>query len=217
MKRKLDNTVLSKEENKNIINGHFECPEEITSIGDWAFYRNNNLISITLHQGVISIGEYAFAESNLARINLPQGITSIKSYAFWFCNLVNINLPQGLKSIEAFAFYACSNLTSITLPQGLEKISQDAFDECEKLQCIFIDSNSDDEINRIRELLPKHLQEKVSPCIHWWLNAKEVLTKNFPEDVCNTIFDQAKFTFFKKKNDISPNYSMSLLDYLRYS
>lgn len=50
--------TLVKVEKKDIVNGHFEVPDNITHIGDWAFY-NNQLTSIDL-KNVTHIGDWAF-------------------------------------------------------------------------------------------------------------------------------------------------------------
>ncbi|MGN0185078.1 MAG: leucine-rich repeat domain-containing protein, partial [Aristaeellaceae bacterium] len=64
----------------------------------------------------------------LTSITLPDGLTSIGDYAFYDCDaLTSITLPDGLTSIGDYAFYDCDALTSITLPDGLTSIGKYAF------------------------------------------------------------------------------------------
>ena len=61
--------------------------------------------------------DYAFYGcTSLASISLPEGVTSIGSYAFSYCtSLTSISLPESITSIEQYAFQNCDNLTNIHL------------------------------------------------------------------------------------------------------
>ena len=105
-------------------------PEELTSIGDRAFYDCDRITSIELPEKIESIGKYAFYGSgNLTSIELPNGLESIGEGAFGGCPITSIKLPDGLKSIGSDAFRGCS-ITSIELPNGLESIGSYAFYNC---------------------------------------------------------------------------------------
>ena len=60
-----------------------------------AFWHCASLTSITIPEGVTSIGDEAFAScSSLTSITMPEGVTSIGDYAFLDCtSLTSINLP----------------------------------------------------------------------------------------------------------------------------
>ena len=76
---------------------------------------------------------------NLTSITLPEGLESIGKYAFFFCtNLTSITLPEGLKSIGDGAFDFCTNLASITLPDSLETMGSNPFSNCTTLARIFV-------------------------------------------------------------------------------
>ena len=107
-----------------------------------AFSYCSNLTSITLPEGLTSIGDYAFYDcTGLTRITLPEGLTSIGRYAFSGCDvLTSITIPEGLTSIGDRAFENCDGLTSITLPSSLTSIGDYAFNRCSKLTEVIIDS-----------------------------------------------------------------------------
>ena len=135
----------------------------VTSIGDYAFYKCENLVNVSIPTTVKKIGIWAFQDClNLPSVIIPSGVTVIGKAAFRYCfGLNNVLLPNGLLSIEeeAFAgcksieslqlpssvcsigsdaFTNCQNLTSITLPNSLNKIEVSTFSYCEKLQSITI-------------------------------------------------------------------------------
>lgn len=68
--------------------------DEVTSVGDYAFYSYSNLISV----------------------DLPNA-TTIGWSAFYNCkNLISVNFPNAT-SIGYYAFSSCTNLTSISFPK----------------------------------------------------------------------------------------------------
>ena len=56
--------------------------DEVTSIGDYAFYRCSNLKNITIPNSVTTIGGYAFEYIGYAKIILGDNIASIGSWTF---------------------------------------------------------------------------------------------------------------------------------------
>ena len=113
---------------------------KVVGIDDYAFYNCSSLTSITIPEGVTSIGRYAFRGcSSLASVTIPEGVTSIRDYTFASCSsLASITIPEGVTSIGDDAFYGCSSLTSITIPEGVTSIGDDAFFNCSSLTSIAI-------------------------------------------------------------------------------
>ncbi len=130
---------LSNKENIKSIT----IPDGVTSIGDSAFSDCRRLTDITIPDSVTSIGCEAFYNcSSLTNITIPDGVTSIEYGTFYDCSsLTNITIPDSVTSIECEAFYNCSSLTNITIPDGVTSIESETFYNCQSLSNIDI-SNS---------------------------------------------------------------------------
>lgn len=92
-----------------------EIVGNVTSIGDYAFYRLKTLGYNTLYfpETLRKIGKGAFAECNGYRsvIELPEGLETIDDCAFQNCSKWSFNqLPTTLKKIGSNAFEGCGNL-----------------------------------------------------------------------------------------------------------
>ncbi len=115
-------------------------PDSVTNIGSYAFYYCTSLASITIPDSVTSIGSYAFRScKSLVSINIPDNVTSIGDYAFDNCNsLVSINIPDSVTSIGNYAFRSCKSLANITIGKGVTSIRSGAFEDCDSLTSVII-------------------------------------------------------------------------------
>ena len=105
-------------------------PDQITEIGDYAFYGNPTLKTVNFHAGITRIGDGAFYETLLTRVNIPNPDCEIGNSCFSNSQVSSITLPQGMKKLGSFVFFYCVNLTSLTLPEGMEEIGKMCFSSC---------------------------------------------------------------------------------------
>jgi hypothetical protein len=98
--------------------------DNITWIGDYAFYGFSNLTDISLPSNLQYIGENAFYGCcSLTTINIPNSVFSIGSGAFINCSgLTSFAIPDGITTIYSSTFAGCSNLTCIELPDSITTI-----------------------------------------------------------------------------------------------
>lgn len=132
----------------------------ITSIGEYAFYGIESLSTITGGNNITSIGAFAFHETEWldyqyaneiiigkvfyhynARYTLetkaviPDSVVSIAPYAFLdVTQISNVIIPSSVVYIGDGAFKNCKNLTSIVLPTYIEEIKKETFMNCSRLK-----------------------------------------------------------------------------------
>ena len=109
--------------------------DNVTSIGDCAFYGCTGLTNITIPDGITNIGSGTFYGcTGLKSVTIPDGVTSIGSEAFCNCTgLTSVKIPDGVTSIGDYAFYGCTELASISIPVSVTDVGWGAFGFTEKL------------------------------------------------------------------------------------
>ena len=115
-------------------------PDEITEIRASAFRNCSSLTSVTFHNNVTAIGDYAFYGCrSLTGVTIPDSVTTIGGSAFRNCSsLTSITFHNNVTTIGDYAFYGCDSLTSITIPNSVTTIGGNAFGNCENLKSIYI-------------------------------------------------------------------------------
>ena len=99
----------------------------------------SSIVELTIKDGVISIGEYAFNNcSNLTTITVPNSITSIGASAFLGCSgIKSIKIPNSVTTIDECAFHFCNSLESVTIPNSIMYIGKSAFSSCDSLADVY--------------------------------------------------------------------------------
>ena len=119
-------------------------PNNVTTIGDNAFYGFSGLTSVTIPNSVTSIGSRAFFNcSGLTSVTIPNSVTSIGDNAFLYCSgLTSVTIPNSVTSIGFGAFSYCSGLTSVTIPNSVTSIGSCAFSYCSGLTSVTVASGN---------------------------------------------------------------------------
>ena len=105
--------------------------EGVTSVGDYAFQNCGSATSVTLPSTLTSVGVYSFGYcANLETIALPQGLTNIGEDAFRTSGLTSVTIPGGVTAIRAETFWECVSLTSVTISDSVTSIGFEAFCNC---------------------------------------------------------------------------------------
>jgi hypothetical protein len=120
------------------------CSETLPISAYYSFQGCSSLASVTLPEGLKSIGPYMFDGcSSLRSIDLPGGITSIGTYAFRNSALESIELPATLQVINASVFYGCSSLRWVKWPVSPANayITSSSFTGCTALERIELPDN----------------------------------------------------------------------------
>lgn len=117
--------------------------QNISNIGDYAFYGMGNLKSVTLPDSVKSIGKCAFTFcSSLESISVPTGVTSVGESAFEACSsLKEITLPGAVTTLGDRAFAFCREMTSATVAGAVENMPVSVFTDCKKLSSLTVLKN----------------------------------------------------------------------------
>ena len=104
----------------------------VIKINDKVFSGNTNLTVVTLSEGLVEIGGFAFKEcQNLEYVTLPESLTTLGDNAFSSCKLLKmIKIPSRVTAIPGGCFYGCSSLESVTIPEGVTDIGGSAFYGC---------------------------------------------------------------------------------------
>ena len=111
----------------------------VIKINEKVFSGNTNLTVVTLPDGLVEIGAFAFNECRLLKaVKIPSGVTTIPNDCFSKCSsLESVKIPEGVTTIGSCAFQSC-NLNALTLPESLETIGRYAFDSNRSLKSVNI-------------------------------------------------------------------------------
>ena len=140
-----------------------EFPNDVTSIGNFAFYGCKSLKSVAIPASITTIGDKVFAlcanlttltfaednqltsiglqfveASGITEISWPRNLTTIGPNVFYGANkLQTVHIPNTVTAIDDYAFYGCTNLKSVDIPSGITSIGRSAFYLCKSLRTVF--------------------------------------------------------------------------------
>lgn len=109
---------------------------KVTAIGNSAFLYCYNLSSVSLPDGLETIGKRAFIGAGFTDIKLPSTLKAIGDEAFWNTNVQTMIVPEGVETIGDQAFANMHSLTRLDLPESLTKMGVRLILGCEKLTSV---------------------------------------------------------------------------------
>lgn len=94
---------------------HVIIPNDVITIGRYAFYSCTYIQSVVIPSSVIKIRGFAFAYCKLLQaITITNGVTEIESLVFSECiSLQNIIIPESVVKVGAFVFWGCTSLRNV--------------------------------------------------------------------------------------------------------
>jgi len=101
--------------------------QAVTEIAKWAFAsRDRGITSLTIRDGVKSIGANAFSDNKLTSVTLPNSLTKIELCAFLNNELTSVTIPHSVTEIGGAAFNN-NQLTSITIGANVKLGGLDSY------------------------------------------------------------------------------------------
>ena len=129
--------------NSGVKYGSFWDPSICKGGSAFYWYIQNDITSVTISNGIETIGGFAFFESQaLNKIIIPSSVKTIETNVFSYCIALNeITIPSNVTSIESSVFDHCTSLTEITIPSSVTSIKSGVFAGCTSLTEITIPSS----------------------------------------------------------------------------
>lgn len=123
----------------------FTLKEETRFIGAYALQECNLSTSLTLHENLLEIGDYAFYNSKVTSVAIPDSVHKIGEYAFQNCtSLKSVTIGSGVTKIETSTFDWCPQLKTLVLPKSIKSIEQNAFDGCQTLEAVYFEGTKEE-------------------------------------------------------------------------
>jgi len=132
-------------------------PNDIKTIGDYAFDRCDVLEKIIIPDGMEVIGRGAFNKCTaLTEIYIPDSVSEIDTEAFFACkSLKSVRLSKKIDSILSYCFAYCSDLKYIEIPKNVKTIDKRAFIDCKNLKKIIL-------TNKVNEDFMQKYEDKIT-------------------------------------------------------
>lgn len=108
-------------------------PEGLETIGGSAFFFASGIKTLHIPDSVKTIGSMAFSGVSNAKLNIPASIEFIGDSAFNMSGVVDGDFPEGLTYLGEKAFFNCTGLTTISLPSTVETYGPNIFYGCKNV------------------------------------------------------------------------------------
>ena len=116
-------------------------PEGLETIGGSAFFFASGIKALHIPDSVKTIGAMAFNYVSNAALNIPASIEFIGDSAFSGSGVVGGDFPESLNYIGEKAFLNCTGLTTISLPTSVENYGANIFYGCSNVTYVELPQN----------------------------------------------------------------------------
>lgn len=116
-------------------------PEGLETIGGSAFFFASGIKTLHIPDSVKTIGAMAFNYVSNAALNIPASIEFIGDSAFSGSGVVGGDFPESLNYIGEKAFLNCTGLTTISLPTSVENYGANIFYGCSNVTYVELPQN----------------------------------------------------------------------------
>lgn len=110
----------------------------VTEVGDDFATENESILSLTIDNGIDSIGDRAFKSCpNLKTINVAQSVTQVGAECFYGCTALEVFNNHGIVNLSSKSFAECENLKEISI-ESLVSLGEGTFFNCKKLSDCYL-------------------------------------------------------------------------------
>ncbi|MBQ8748058.1 MAG: leucine-rich repeat protein, partial [Clostridia bacterium] len=108
----------------------YTVPSTVRTLENFAFEWATNLTKVVLNDGLVYIGEDAFAScSDLSDITIPNTVIDLGAGAFSHCDaLVSMDIPASVETMGYAVFAHCTSLVKVTFYSKTTEILESTFE-----------------------------------------------------------------------------------------
>ena len=147
-------------------------PSSVKSIREGAFCKCNNLSTLTLSEGLESIGDHSFQSAALREVVIPGSVKRIEMYAFYNCkSLSKVTFQNGVEIIGESSFSGTA-LREVVIPSSVKRL------ECCAFSGYYYNKNEDKEVHNTtlqKVILNKGLESIGDSCFSYNDGLREVV------------------------------------------
>lgn len=100
--------------------------------------------SISIPEGIKTIGQFAFAYTNVGNVEFPTSLELLGLRCFQATNIKTVALHKGMELIGDYVFADCFELENVYLPTSISELGEEIFRNCHKLSTVHYDGTRDE-------------------------------------------------------------------------